>query len=309
MTTRNWSSGLDNYRNHTVEFLADKTIFTTELLEVPRQFNTISDAFNAHLDGVNLPAEVLYSGGLDSECVLLHCLRNSIPVVAVTMRLLVLGRPINVHDLYYAERFCREHSIKHRIIDLDVDKFFNNGDHIPLVEPYRFTRFTAGAMLWLIKQCESFPVIGGDWTWPQVNMGRPIYSPHRYDYSAMELFMADNGIQGIGNMLSHSLDSNAMFIKEHINVYEELQSKEYYSWLGSSIPKTMIMDNLGFHLELRHRSFGWELSGEFKSWCDVDAISTDLTSRYGETTSIIKWNQTLANLVGGEPGINDSFGI
>jgi len=213
MTTRNWSSGLDNYRNHTVEFLADKTIFTTELLEVPRQFNTISDAFNAHLDGVNLPVEVLYSGGLDSECVLLHCLRNSIPVVAVTMRLLVLGRPINVHDLYYAERFCREHSIKHRIIDLDVDKFFNNGDHIPLVEPYRFTRFTAGAMLWLIKQCESFPVIGGDWTWPQVNMGRPIYSPHRYDYSAMELFMADNGIQGIGNMLSHSLDSNAMFIK------------------------------------------------------------------------------------------------
>lgn len=291
-----WNSGYNNYKKHTLEFGAENT-FITELLDVEFQnVSTVQDAFCLHLDGANLPAEVLYSGGLDSECVLISLLNHNIPTIAITQRLLINNAPINVNDLYYSEKFCREHQIEHKIIDFHVDKFYNNGDHIPYMEPYRFTRFPAAALLWLIEQCTSFPIVGGDYTWPQTNIGQNRYSPHRHDYNCYDHYMKNKGITGIGNMISHSIDSNVIFIKEH--------QKMKFSDVAD---KNLLLDNLGFNLENRHGSYGWETVGNFTRWFDWKIIVEDLYARFGRTKSIIKWNNTLANIINAEPGENDVF--
>jgi hypothetical protein len=292
--TKVWYSGLDNYRKHSLEFNETENVFTLELLDVDsRNANTVQDAFRNHLDGVNLPVEVLYSGGLDSECVIQTCLDLNIPVEAFTLRLLIRGIELNQSDVFYAKRFCSAHSVKHNIVDLDIDKFYNNGDHIPYMETYRFSRIPTATILWLIEQCSSFPIIGGDYTWPQSDR----YSPHRHDYNCFDSFMQSKGITGIGNMLSHSIDSNILFIKQHLRTYST-----NYNY------KHMLFSRLGFKtLEKRFRSYGWEEIHKYRNIVDIRKLENDLSSRYGTTKSVILWNNVFADLLGIEPGKNDAF--
>lgn len=304
MTT--WYSGINNYRKHTFEIGSEGNIFTTELLDVETQhFNNVQEALAYNLSEANLPVEILYSGGVDSEWLLLTCLLHKIPVVAVTMRLMFYGSPVNMADLYYAEKFCRENNVKQRIVDLEVTSFFENGDHIPLMEPYKFTMFSAATILWLITQCESFPVVGGDYTWPQCH--KKIYSPHRYDYNAFELFMKDRGITGIGNALSHSLESNTMLIKEHLNVHLADPENTHGDWLTIKTLKERMSSNLGFNIETRHRSIGWETIIISPEQFDVKHYTDVLIEKYGKTDSRIVWGSTLAGLLDTEPGTNNSY--
>lgn len=291
MQQRVWYSGLDNYRKNTL----DDEKFIVEIQDVnPRGYKTVDEAFAAHLEGANLPVEVLYSGGLDSEIVLLSCLANKIPVVAVTMRLMFRGAPFNISDIYYAEKFCREHGIKQVVYDLDVEKFFGNGDHIKYAENYNIQLFVAITLYWLIEQCHTFPILGGDYLWPQTNIDKLAYSPYRRDYNATDLFMQDKGIPGIGNMISHSIDSNILFIKEHLNTWHDENFK------------MKMFNNLGFpNLELRHRSHGWELAKELMY--DWEKIGFDVFYRLPTYKNIVSWNKCLADLIGGEPGSNDQF--
>lgn len=303
-----WYSGINNYRKHTFEVGSEGNIFTTELLDVEtQQFNTVQEAIAYNLSGANLPVEVLYSGGVDSEWVLLSCLMHKIPVVAVTMRLLYYGSPVNIADLYYSEKFCREHGVKHRIIDLDINSFFENGDHIPLMEPYKFTMYSAGTLLWLITQCESYPVIGGDYTWPQYE--NKVYSPHRYDYNAFELFMKDHGITGIGNTLSYSLESNSMLIKEHLNVHLADPENTHGDWMTIRVLKERMSKNLGFNVETRHRSYGWEAVLMSQHYFHIKHYTDALIEKYGKTDSQIRWGNTLAVLLDATPGENDCYKI
>jgi hypothetical protein len=304
MTTKTWYSGIDNYRKHTLTFGQDSNTFTLELLDVEsRNVNTIHDAFEMHLDGANLPVEVLYSGGADSECIIKVCLDRNIPVKAVTLRLLMSGGVINARDLYYAEKFCREHGVQHTIVDLNTDTFYNNGDHIPYMDSYRFLRLPTASILWLVEQCSSFPVIGGDYTWPQINIGRNAYSPHRHEHMCFDQYMRDKGITGIGNMISHSMDSNIMFINEHLKTYSD---DPFY--------KHTLFNNLGIPLEKRFRSFGWEtvlheLVGNCRMPVDWMGIQQDLTKQHGMMSSVIKWDKKFADVIDSEAGENDSYGI
>lgn len=290
-----WHSGYNNYRKHTLTF-GETNIFETELLDVEvENFVNVQAAFAAHLTDAKLPVEILYSGGLDSECVLISCIQNKIPAIAVTMRLMFRGAPFNVNDLYYSEKFCRENNIRQVFYDLDIESFFDNGDHIPYMEEHRITMFTAATILWLIDQCHSFPVVGGDHTWPQTNIGKKVYSPHRHDYNCHDRFMRIKGIDGIGNMISHSLESNCFFIKEHLNSFND--DPRY---------KVNMLYNLGFgELEYRHRSHGWETIRMLKY--DWNPIIEDLEQRFGKTESFVKWNNVLAELIEGEPGENNTF--
>jgi len=297
--TLEWFSGIDNYRKHTLTIGQDSNTFTLELLDVEsRNPNTVHDAFEMHLDGANLPIEVLYSGGVDSECVIKVCLDRNIPVKAITLRLLIGGAPINVQDLYYAEKFCREYNVQHSIVDLDIDKFYGNGDHIQYMDSFRLLRFPTASLLWLLEQCSSFPVVGGDYTWPQTNIGNKVYSPHRHEGMCFDQYMQNKGITGIGNMISHSIDSNLMFINEHIKTHSE-----------SPFYKHTLFNNLGLTLEKRFRSYGWETISTHNYSVNWLEIHKDLTTRYGVTNSVIKWNKKFADIIGGEPGENDAYGI
>ena len=292
-----WYSGLNNYKKHTLEFSTTTNRFTTEILDVELQnVSTVQDAFRMHVAGANLPVEVLYSGGLDSECVIAALLEQKIPVVAVTLRLLLNNAPVNFCDLYYSEKFCREHQVKHNIVDFHIDKFYKNGDHLPYLEPYKFCIIPPASLLWLIEQCNTFPVLGGDYTWPQSHT--KIYSPHRHDYNCYDHFMQTRGITGIGNMLSHSLDCNSIFIREHQTMN-----------LTDVVDKNILLNRLGFNLENRHRSWGWENVVEPSRWFDWRDYVPYLEDTFGPTRSVIKWSQPFGNLIGADAGENDNFGI
>jgi len=214
-----WNVGLNDFKKCTLELGEHSHKFTTELLDVPFEYGrNITDIFNDHLSIRQTKyVEVLYSGGLDSELVLLSCLKNKIPVIAITLIIKVKGLIINTHDLYYAEKFCREHSITHKLVELDADNFFENGNHLPYLTPYYIIEPHVATHLWLIEQCGYFPIIGGDWPWPHTHIPQKVLSPFRLEFSSYERFMTDKGINGIGNMISYSLESSYKLIEIHLN--------------------------------------------------------------------------------------------
>ena len=300
-------SGLNNYLKHTHIINPDNKnhTFNTELLDVPViEFDNIDDIFRHHISGKQTKTvEVLYSGGLDSECVLISCIHNKIPFKAITMRLMVRKCPIDTHDLYYSEKFCREYGIKQELVDLDVDRFFENGYHHSYLDPYKIIEPHVATQFWLLKQCTGFPIMGGDYSWPWTTA--PILSPHRYSYCYYDQYMVDHGIFGIGNMMGHSLESNLFFIKNHLNL---ITGPVAYSTDHTNIPtfKQALLEVLGFgKLTMRLRSYGWENipqivipKGQFQG---------ELYLRHGFTKNSITWGNRVANILGGDIKSNDKF--
>ena len=91
--TNVWYSGQDNYLKNT--FITDdetnKHTYELELIEdVHIQENrTIYEVYNDLLSvRQTKTVQLLFSGGLDSELTLHACLKNKIPVEAVTLKLL-----------------------------------------------------------------------------------------------------------------------------------------------------------------------------------------------------------------------------
>jgi hypothetical protein len=157
-------------------------------------------------------------------------------------------------------------------------------------------------MHWLIEQCHSFPVIGGDYTWPLINVDRLEYSPTNYSNAIIDLFMRKKGIPGISNMISHSMEANIAFISEHLSVYQREPDLRFI--------KNRIMENLGFgKLQHRIKSNGWELTKTVRNHLNIQKLNEDFATRCRPTQSIIKWNQSLADLIGGVPGENNDRGI
>lgn len=305
MQIKIWYDGHLNYKKHTHIIKPEKKhIFITELQDVSTiPYASIHDCFYDILRSRQCKTvEILYSGGLDSECVLVSCLKNNIPVKALTLKLLFKNYPINTHDLYYSTKFCQKFGIKQSIVDLHIDDFFENGDFIKYLSPYLITEPHVATHFWLLEQSTGYPIIGGEYSWPWTN--NPILSPHRLEYSCYGKFMVDNSIHGIGNMLNHSMEINTMFIRHH----SDIQSRLCLSTDFRNIPifKNLLLKSMGFgDLELRQRSYGWENVGP--NIFDKNKIKQDLINIYGATDSKITWGDIIATCIGGAPASNSKY--
>ena len=294
-----WNVGLNNYKKCTLELGANTHKFTTELLDVPFEYDRdITEIFNDHLlHRQTKYVEVLYSGGLDSELVLLSCIKNKIPVIAITLVIKIEGLVINTHDLYYAEKFCRENDITHKLIELDADKFFQNGNHLSYLLPYYITEPHVATHLWLIEQCGYFPIIGGDWPWVHNHVENKVLSPFRLEFSSYEKFMKDKGIYGIGNMIGYSLESNCKLIQIHLDNHIGGESVSNFK---SRMYQTMYPE-----LQPRLRSYGWEYH-KTKSF-NLMNYKIELIKQLKTTTPHIKWNNTIKKLLNTQVNTNDKF--
>ena len=292
-------SGFRDYKRLVVE----NNVFTTEILDVETEdFTSLHDivARSIGCHGV----EVLYSGGLDSELVLASCITNKIPCTAITMRLLSNGCVLNAHDLYYSEKFCRTNSISQSVVDLDVDKFFNNGDHVSYLEPYKITQPHVATHFWLLNQCTGFPIIGGDYPWPQIQNNT--ISPFRHHYSYYDQYMRDHHIRGIGNMLSDCLEMSTLLVSHHVNLERSDPVRYNGNQVNISNLKVDMYNQLsGWRFEKRLRSYGWEHAP--RALVDLVQLGADLIRRFGSTTSSIVWGKKLADSFGIVPGSNDKF--
>jgi len=308
MTSRVFYTGVNNYKKHTHTVGTSIHKFTTDIIDVAMEslpdFNSVV-ARDLATRG-NKIVEVLYSGGIDSELVLASCLQQKIPVRAVTMRLVSNNCSLNTHDLYYSERFCRMYGIDQHIVDLDRDRFFGNGDFVSYVEPYLINEAHVATHLWLLEQCTSFPVLGGDYPWPWLHVAPRVISPFRHHYCYYDKFMQDRNITGIGNMLSHSLEMAVMCLSKHTQLAES--NADLYNGDLKRITRLKVdlySDLVGQRFEQRLRSYGWD-----RVPVDVFNImlySGQLYSRFGTTTSSISWGQSIAGAIKSLPGSNNKF--
>jgi len=294
-----WNVGLNGFKKCTLELGEHSHKFTTELLDVPFEYGrNITDIFNDHLSNRQTKyVEVLYSGGLDSELVLLSCIKNKIPVIAITLVIKIDGLIINIHDLYYAEKFCRENDIIHKLIELDADKFFENGEHLKYLTPYYIIEPHVATHLWLIEQCNYFPIIGGDWPWPHNLIENKILSPFRLEFASYERFMQDKGINGIGNMISFSLESSVKLIQIHLDNHI---GSESISTFKSRMYQTMYPE-----LEPRLKSHGWENHKTNKF--NLVLYKIELIKQLKTIKHLIKWNNTIKTLLNTQADKNDKF--
>lgn len=294
-----WNVGLNDFKKCTLELGENSHKFTTELLDVPFEPNrNITDIFNDHLSNRQTKyVEVLYSGGLDSELVLVSCIKNRIPVIVITLVIKIEGLITNTHDLYYAEKFCRKHGITHKLVELDADKFFQNGDHLSYLSPYYIIEPHVATHLWLIEQCSYFPIIGGDWPWPHTHIENKILSPFRLEYASYERFMTDSGISGIGNMVGYSLESSCKLIQIHLNNHIGGESISKF--------KSRMYQSMYPELEPRLKSHGWE-HHKTKSF-NLLNYKIELIKQLRPTTPFIKWNNTIKTLLNTSATENDQF--
>jgi len=294
-----WNVGLNGFKKCTLELGENSHKFTTELLDVPFEYGrNITDIFNDHLANRQTKyVEVLYSGGLDSELVLLSCIKNKIPVIAMTLVIKIDGMIINTHDLYYAEKFCRENDITHKLFELDADKFFQNGEYLHYLTPYYIIEPHVATHLWLIEQCSYFPIIGGDWPWTHTHIEHKVLSPFRLEFSSYERFMKDKGINGVGNMIGYSLESSCKLIEIHLNKHIPGESVSNFK---SRMYQTMYPE-----LRTRLKSHGWE-NHKTKSFTLLN-YKIELIKQLKPTTPDIKWNTTIKTLLNTQADKNDKF--
>jgi hypothetical protein len=296
--TIEWNTGLNDYQKCTLTLNGSINLFNMSLQDDDFEPNRkILDVFNDHLAVRQCKyVEVLYSGGLDSELTLISCIRNNIPVKAVTLVIKIKGLAINTHDLYYAQKFCVNHNIEQVLVELDADKFFENGTYLDYLRPYYITQPHVATHMWLIEQCTHFPIIGGDWPWVQNHVENKVLSPFKIDFSSYERFMKDNGVFGIGNMISNSLESSCKFIQLHIDNHVSGETLAEF--------KTRMYRNIEPTIEYRARSYGWE---------NMSIVKFDLFKyrfpllKLGATSNSIKWNNVIKNLLNTELTENDKF--
>jgi hypothetical protein len=293
-----WTIGLQNYKKCSLELGEKYNYFTTELLDVDFERNRdITDIFYDHLATRQTKyVEVLYSGGMDSELVLLACLQKNIPVKAITLAIKIDGMIINTHDLYYAEKFCRENNVEQTILDLDAVNFFESGKYYDYLSPYYITEPHVATHFWLLTQCSHFPVLGGDWPWVQMHFENKVISPARLEFSSYEKFMTDNSIHGIGNMIGYSLESSVKIMQIHLSNYipgenvSSFKSRMYRTMYPKLIP--------------RLRSYGWE--SKLINF-NLFEYKINLLNNLKLAIPKIKWGKTIAELLGTSLTENSKF--
>lgn len=300
----NWCDGIDNYKHHKLLINNGKLVsYELEILDkpIPKIERNISEIF---VDIFNQKqtkfVEVLYSGGLDSELILFLCHTNKIPVKAITMRILFKGYPLNTHDLYYSEKFCRLNNIEQKFVDLNIEKIFYDGLYLKYAEPYKMSTLHVCTHMWLLEQCTGFPVYSGSYTWPWKD--KKIISPHRYQFNIIDKFLKDNNIQGIGSMFNHSLELNVKFLKAHLDTYNTTNFKTD-SLEFPNFKQKMFEILTGHAFELRMKSYGWEAAPE--EIMESNKYKKVLVDRFSVPTHTIRWNNTIAAILGTEPGSNN----
>lgn len=293
-STISWYSGLNNFKKNTLDLSQPKT-FTVELVDKDFDPNrTIDSIMLDHLKNRQTKTvEVLYSGGLDSEFVLSFCLRNNIPVEANTLVIKIKGAILNVIDLYYSEKFCRENNVKHNLFVLDPFELYASGQYLEYLLPYHITEPHVASHFWLLDRCQNYPILGGDWPWVHAHLLQDkILSPHRIDFACYDKYMSDKGISGIGNMIGHSLESCCHFIKNHIDSYE---SGNDTNETAAFLKFKMYNSKLYTLKEPRLRSYGWEQCP--KKLFNLINYKAILLSKIGKISHKIKWGNTIKNIL------------
>jgi hypothetical protein len=183
------------------------------------------------------------------------------------------------------------------LVELDANKFFQNGNHLSYLCPYYIIEPHVATHLWLIEKCSYFPIIGGDWPWVQNHIENKVLSPFRLEFSSYERFMNDKGINGIGNMIGNSLESICKLIQIHLDNHVGSESVSNFK---SRMYQTMYPE-----LEPRLRSYGWEQCSP--DIFNIKKYKIELLKKLGITKSNIVWGDIISTMIGSSTNSNTLF--
>lgn len=260
-TIKNWNDGYNNYKNHSIIQLPNNLYYyKLTLKEENLTCDSWLETINQYLYEINT-IDVLYSGGIDSEFALLTCKKLNKEVNAITMKIINKNVVYNEYELDYSYKFCRTHNIKQKIIDFDIKKFYENGDYVKYIEPYKISKANIASQFWLITQCDNFPIMGGNYFWiKENNLQQRCLSPMSYGSLFHDLYMKDNNIKGIGNLLNYGYNGLYLLLNAHLNFYKrdidlgKLKQSIYTTLLNENLeyrqPKNGFEGYNGKHLHL-----------------------------------------------------------
>lgn len=261
-----WYSGLNNYKIQTTY----NNTFTIEYLE--QEFNrgfTIQEVYKTHLQNITRPfVEVLYSGGLDSEIVMLTLLEMKIPIRVKCLKLYFNDLLLNGYDLYFIDNFCRQRNIDVHFIDLEITKFHGSAVDIDICSKYHMQKPYHSFTFYALQQCEGYIVMGGEYPWPYLeNKKYKLHCPN-IPFNSYELFFKDYGLDGIGNMQTHSLNSLYLFLQSHLKVIKNVQEKYFnkFKYIEVGNIKHEVLQNLGYQLTPRFKMNGFEPLIRYKQY-------------------------------------------
>lgn len=83
--------------------------------------NTLKQSMTQAVQLLPNKVGVFYSGGIDSEIIILEMLQNNIKPT-----LYFIDFKYNYHDKEFAIKFCNKHKLKLNCIDIDIDKFLKS---------------------------------------------------------------------------------------------------------------------------------------------------------------------------------------
>ena len=104
------------------------------------------------LKAQGLPLYIMYSGGLDSEIILLEALKLGIAIQPVVIR---FDNGLNAHDLQYVDIFASQFDCDMIYLDLDINEWSNDtGEfgYLGLVKKYGFVHPAAPLNFWARDQ-------------------------------------------------------------------------------------------------------------------------------------------------------------
>ncbi|MBL8700029.1 MAG: hypothetical protein JNK67_16745 [Alphaproteobacteria bacterium] len=117
---------------------------------------------------------VLYSGGIDSEVVLQAFMFAGIPVrVAITR----FAGDLNRHDIAYAIKFCETHEVPYRLLDLDIERFFESGEALAYAHRTRCVQPQLLHTMWAMDRIDGYPILGSGECYLERRDARPGEAP------------------------------------------------------------------------------------------------------------------------------------
>lgn len=197
-----YNTGQNGYQH--VDYDPHKSLLCTFTEQPIFKCNSLRESMQNDVRSLgNVKIAVLFSGGMDSEVVLDVCQDINADFYAVFCLYTYKKLPVNVHELYYVEKYCNEHNITLKMLELDLEWFFDKDKYLKYVQKYYCNVAQICPYLWFIEQVDDCLILGGDA--PHVVSKDPmIYFPPVLGQVSVERMFAMQERAGIPNFLTHS---------------------------------------------------------------------------------------------------------
>lgn len=214
---------------------------------------------------------VMFSGGMDSEVVMECCSELNSDYYAVFCLYTYKKLPVNVHELYYVDKYCVSKNIPLKILELDIGWFYESDKYLKYVQTYHCNIAQICAYLWFCDQITDTIILGGDA--PHITGYNPItYFPPLLGQVAVERMFAMQSRSGIPNALTYTretLDLCLSLWQQHTDEPTAVGERGYTRWAYTKRKHHMYISG-GFTLEVKPK-----FSSPFALCADFDIRKYD----------------------------------